>query len=233
MLQVVRVGPVLRSGLGLRARLGVPRSDAVRWRCCLRAVWPPWRSTSLEGVWRTGVRAVELETLMLVSSRGYPLLTMVNGPLMAWRSWPDSYRSRPVRAAATTSAPWCCPPFRALPGASSAWPLSGWTRPLLPPTRLLPNPGTDGFCQGRLRVYINHAPLTGSGCPTATDGLDRFRESQILLRRVGGRPPTFPPAYGRREAEPHRSRTVSLEIGQIAADEAAEQPTWETRSSRG
>ena len=37
--------------------------------------------TSLEGVWRTGVRAVELETLLLVSSRGYPLLTMVNGPL--------------------------------------------------------------------------------------------------------------------------------------------------------
>ena len=35
---------------------------------------------------------------MLVSSRGYPVLTMVNGPLMAWRSWPDSYRSRPVRA---------------------------------------------------------------------------------------------------------------------------------------
>ena len=40
--------------------------------------------TSLEGVRHTGVRAVELETLMLVSSRGYPLLTMVNGPLMAW-----------------------------------------------------------------------------------------------------------------------------------------------------
>jgi hypothetical protein len=175
------------------------------------------RIASLEGVWRTGVRAVELETLMLVSSRGYPLLTMVNGPLMAWRSWPDSYRSRPVRAAAPTSPPWCCSPLRALPGASSAWPLSGWTRPLLPPTRLLPNPGTDGFCQGRLRVYINHAPLTGSGCPTVTDGLDRFRESQILLRRVGGRPPTFPPAYGRREAEPHRSRTVSLGIGPIIA----------------
>ena len=190
------------------------------------------RMTSLEGVWRTGVRAVELETLMLVSSRGYPLLTMVNGPIMAWRSWPDSYRSRPVRAAAATSAPWCCSPCRALPGASSAWPLSGWTRPLLPPTRLLPNPGTDGFCQGRLRVYINHVPLTGSGCPTVTDGLDRFRESQILLRWVGGRPPTFPSAYGRREAESHRSRTVSLGIGQIAADEAAEQPTWETPSSR-
>jgi hypothetical protein len=155
------------------------------------------RMTSLEGVWRTVLRAVELETLMLVSSRGLPLLTMVNGPLMAWRSWPDGYRPRPVRAAATTSAPWCCSPFWALPGAFSAWPLSGWTRPLLPPTRLLPNPGTDGFCQGRLRVYMNHAPLTGSGCPTVTDGLDRFRESQILLRRVGGRPPTFPPACSR------------------------------------
>ncbi len=34
---------------------------------------------------------------MLVSSRGYPLLTMVNGPLMARRSWPDSCRSRPGR----------------------------------------------------------------------------------------------------------------------------------------
>jgi hypothetical protein len=93
-----------------------------------------------------------------------------------------------------------------------------------------------GFCQGRLRVNM---PLAGSGCPTVTDGLDRFRESQILLRRVGGRPPTFPPAYGRREAEPHRSReaephrsrTVSLGIGQIVADEDAEQPTSETRSS--
>jgi hypothetical protein len=28
-------------------------------------------------------------------------------------------------------------------------------------------------------------------------------------------------------------RTISLGIRQIAADEAAEQPTWETRSSRG
>jgi hypothetical protein len=69
----------------------------------------------------------------------------------------------------------------------------GMNLPTPPPTRLLPNPGTDGFCQGRLRVYMNQAPLTGSGCPTVTDGPDRFRESQILLRRVGGRPPTFPP----------------------------------------
>ena len=71
-------------------------------------------------------------------------------------------------------------------------------------------------------MYMNHARLTGSGCPTVTDGLDRFRESNIRLRRVGGRPPTFPPAYRRPEAESHRSRTVSLGIGQIAADEAVD-----------
>ena len=39
--------------------------------------------TSLEGVWRTAVRAAELESLMLLSNRGYPLLTVANGPLMA------------------------------------------------------------------------------------------------------------------------------------------------------
>jgi hypothetical protein len=31
-------------------------------------------------------RVVVLETLMLLSSRGCPLLTVANGPLMAWRS---------------------------------------------------------------------------------------------------------------------------------------------------
>ncbi len=119
-----------------------------------------------------------------------------------------------------------------LAGHLPARPPPGWTRPLLPPTRLLLNLRTDGFCQGRLGVYMNHAPLTGSGCPTVTDGLDRFRESNILLRRVGGRPPTFPPAYRRPEAKSHRSRTVSLGIGQIMADEDAEQPPPKTRSSR-
>ena len=46
------------------------------------------RMTSLEGVWRTGVSAAELETLMLLSSRGCPLITVANGPVMARRSWP-------------------------------------------------------------------------------------------------------------------------------------------------
>jgi hypothetical protein len=47
------------------------------------------RMTSLEGVWRTGVRAAELETLMLLGSRGCLLITVANGPLMARRSWPS------------------------------------------------------------------------------------------------------------------------------------------------
>ena len=96
---------------------------------------------------------------MLVSSRGYPLLTTVNGPLMAWRSWPDSYRSRPVRAAATSLSALVLFTVPGLAGRLFRLATIRMTRPLLPPTRLLPNPGTDGFCQGRLRVYINHAAL--------------------------------------------------------------------------
>jgi hypothetical protein len=34
---------------------------------------------------------------------------------------------------------------------------------------------------------------TRAGCPAGTDGLDRFRESPIILRRVRGRPPHFHP----------------------------------------
>jgi hypothetical protein len=41
--------------------------------------------TSLEGVWRTAVRAAELDTLMFFSGRSWPLVTVVNGPLMARR----------------------------------------------------------------------------------------------------------------------------------------------------
>lgn len=40
------------------------------------------RIASLEGVCRTAVRVAELETLMLISSRGCPLVTMANGPLL-------------------------------------------------------------------------------------------------------------------------------------------------------
>jgi hypothetical protein len=101
------------------------------------------------------------------------------------------------------------------PGHLPARPRSGWTRPLLPPTRLLPNPRTDGFCQGRLGVYMNHAPLTGSGCPTVTDGLDRFRESNILLRRVGGGHPHFHWHTGGQEPKLSDQARL-LGIGQIA-----------------
>jgi hypothetical protein len=87
----------------------------------------------------------------------------------------------------------------AAPAAASATPSPGTFPPgydrdelaRSSPTRLLPNLRTDGFRQGRLGMYMNHAPLTGSGCPTVTDGLDRSEESNILLRRVGGGYPHF------------------------------------------
>lgn len=91
---------------------------------------------------------------------------------------------------------------------------TGMDSPTPPPTRLLPSLRTDGFCQGRLGVYMNHARLTGSGCPTDIDGLNRFRESNILVRRVegghlhfhphtGGEKPKFSdPALSPRESGP-------------------------------
>ena len=59
--------------------------------------------TSLEGVWHAGVRAAELETLMLPSSRDCPLFPVANGPLMARPTPSDPLlacrfpRFRPVR----------------------------------------------------------------------------------------------------------------------------------------
>ncbi len=41
--------------------------------------------TSLEGVWCTAVRVAELDALMFLSGRSWPLVTVVNGPLMARR----------------------------------------------------------------------------------------------------------------------------------------------------
>jgi hypothetical protein len=52
-------------------------------------------------------------------------------------------------------------------------------------------------------------PLSRSGCPAVTEGLDRFRESQILLRRVRGRMPTLPLAY-------RPSATAALPSGAVA-----------------
>ena len=62
-----------------------------------------------------------------------------------------------------------------------------------------------------------HEPciLAWSGCPAVADGLDRFRESQILLWRVG-RPPTFPPAYRRPEAESHDPALPAWELDRLS-----------------
>jgi hypothetical protein len=63
-----------------------------------------------------------------------------------------------------------------------------------PPNPIAAEPG-DGRVRSRpsSRVHEPCSP-TRSGCPAVTDGLDGFRESQILLRRVRGRTPTLPPA---------------------------------------
>ena len=98
--------------------------------------------------------------------------------------------SRPHMTPGTVT-PWSSSPTSDLRPARG--PRPALPRPL-PRTRLLPNLVTDGLGQGRLRVYMNHAPLPRR-LPAATDGLDRFRESQILLRRVRGRTPALPPAY--------------------------------------
>jgi hypothetical protein len=85
-----------------------------------------------------------------------------------------------------------------LAGRSSR-PPPGWNSPTPPPNPTAAEP-RDGRVLSRPSSRV-HEPciLAGSGCPAVTDGLDRFRESQILLWRVGGRPPTFPPAYSGRE----------------------------------
>jgi hypothetical protein len=56
------------------------------------------------------------------------------------------------------------------------------------------------------------------GCPAVTDGLDRFRELQILLRRIQGRTPTLPPAVGDGDVRkcistrsPHDLHTISIQ----------------------
>ena len=66
--------------------------------------------------------------------------------------------------------------------------------PAPPPNLMAADPGDGRLGQGRLRVKMSRE-LSRCGCPAVTDGLDRFRESQMLLRRVRGRTPTLPPAY--------------------------------------
>ena len=108
---------------------------------------------------------------------------------------------------------------------------AGWTRLLLLPTRLLPNLRTDGSCQGRLRVYMNHASwpgavalrsqtvLTGSGYPRYAYG--GLGEATHVSTRI--------PAAGSRIS---RSRTASLGIGQIMAVCAADQVPRTAKRSR-
>ena len=63
-----------------------------------------------------------------------------------------------------------------------------------PPNPTAADPG-DGRVQSRSALRV-HEPcnFAGGGCPAVTAGLGGFRESRILLRRVRGRTPAFPPA---------------------------------------
>jgi len=73
-------------------------------------------------------------------------------------------------------------------------------------TKVHPDPGRPSE---QVTGSTQYALLTtGVLMGAVTDGLDGFRESQILLRRVGGRPPTFPPHTSGRGL-PRRQRRSS------------------------
>lgn len=91
-----------------------------------------------------------------------------------------SQRGSHPNTAPGTVTPWCSSPRADL--LPVTWPRVCPTQ-TLPRTRSLPNLVTDGFSQGRLGVYRNHVALRRR-LPCGPDGLDRSRESRILLRRV-------------------------------------------------
>lgn len=57
--------------------------------------------------------------------------------------------------------------------------------------------------------------LHRGGCPAVTDGLDGFRESQILLRRVRGRTPALPPACWPPAPRSHQRNALSRRCGVV------------------
>jgi len=56
----------------------------------------------------------------------------------------------------------------------------------LPRTRLLPHLVTDGFCQARLRVYLNHAPLPGPVALRSQTGLTGSGSHRYSYGGFGG-----------------------------------------------
>jgi len=111
-----------------------------------------------------------------------------------------SLRRVPMRRRGTAHDAW---PRGALHGhhirpAPARGPLP-WPAQTPPPSPTAAEPG-DGRVQSSPSSRV-HQPrtFTRPGCPAATDGLDGFRESHTLLRRVRGRPPALPPAYLPRE----------------------------------
>jgi len=152
------------------------------------------RITSLEGVWRTGVRAAELETLMLLGSRGCPLITLANGPLMARRSWPAlgqvAIRPSVFQAGYIPSCHRSCVCSAVSPVAGA----SRWLLLLLSTLRRPSGGKPTGTLQGMARVRSGQAPpgpclLTGSvrrgsriKCDFACTFTSQFPPVLVVLR---------------------------------------------------
>ena len=94
-----------------------------------------------------------------------------------------------------------------------------------------PNPTAADPRDGRVLSRPSsrvHEPciLAGSGCPAVTVGLDRFRESQILLRRAGGGHSHFHPHTSGQKpnpfpgTEPCRARLIGGHLHLIGLSEA-------------
>ena len=80
----------------------------------------------------------------------------------------------------------------------------------LPRTRPLPNPGTDGFCQGRLRVYINQAPLRGAVALRSQTGLTGSGSHRSSYGGFGGGHPPFHPHTACRQPNPYTGRVSAV-----------------------
>jgi hypothetical protein len=131
------------------------------------------------------------------------------GHIPSWRGSCERYALLPVAVARRWSLLLLSPLLSAAqdgwhPGAlvlvTTCGPSSAHRAGLCPAQTPPPNPAAaepgDGRVRSRPSSRVHEAgSSTWSGWPAVTDGLDGFRESRILLRRVRGRIPTLPLAY--------------------------------------
>jgi len=138
------------------------------------------RITSLEGVCRTAVRATQLGTLMLVSVRGGPLITVANGPLMAWRPL------RPELAAPRSV--WRSSLLAPCAGGRAGWRLSGGVAVLDCCTA----PASSAHALGALPS----GNPSGCGVPRAGAGKILPRPRRTVGGETAGRPEPYAAGSG-------------------------------------